>query len=607
MRIKKLAIVMMSAVLVFGSLPLNALAEDNNGDETEAGKYSAKDEAIYGNLDASGALENMYVVNTFHVTDPGKIIDHGNYSDVRNLSNLKDIQKDGNTIRFQAEKGEFYYQGDMNNQPLPWNIDITYMLDGKKIAPEELAGKSGALELQIATSANEDVDPAFFKNYMLQISLTMDPATFNDIQAPDAIKASAGKDTQVTFTVMPEKEETFIVSASVTDIEMNPINITATPASMPIEDPNLGGMKGEMQSLSDAIHEINQGVGDLSSGISELNEGAADLNNGSSDYLNGIKELDQSSGKLVNGSADIRDALNKMSESMQGNSGSMDLSGLKKLPDGLRGMAEGLRKSADGLDTLSKNYGAAYTELSKAMNGIPDYNITDEQIKALRESDANQKVVKQLVDTYQAARNAKGIYQSMEIQKALGSVTGTLDQISGNLGKMADNAETMAAEVEKGLAGMDQMDAIKDLQKGLSSLASEYKTFHSGLVDYTDGVGKLASSYQELDSGIQELSDGVSSLDSGASELKNGTQELQEETSDLPGQMQSEVDEMMDEYDTSDFEPKSFVSDKNSKVGVVQFVLKTEPIEVEETETTQEETDEEKEKGFWGRLLDLFR
>ncbi|SFA94052.1 X-X-X-Leu-X-X-Gly heptad repeat-containing protein [Lentibacillus halodurans] len=605
MRPKKTMFIMMSAVLLLGSSPLTALAQDNGDDETESGEYAAKDEAVYGNLDASGGLQDMYVVNTFHITEPGEIVDYGDYTNVRNLSNLNDIeQTDENKVRFQAEEDEFYYQGDMANQSLPWDININYTLDGNEASPDELAGKSGALEIQIDTSANDDADSVFFENYMLQISLTLDPETFDDIQAPDGTKASSGKDTQVTFTVMPEKEETFIVSANVTDLEMDPIDISATPASMSIEDPNLGGMKGDMQSLSDAIRDINQGVGDLSSGISDLNQGAGELGNGSSEYLSGINELDQSSGELVNGSADIRDALQNMNESMQGSSGGPDLSELEALPDGLREMAGGLRESSDGLDTLKENYSGAYSQLDKVMSDIPEHDISDEQIEALHESGANTEVVDQLVETYKTARTAKGTYQ--EVQEAFGSVTGTLDQVSSGLKEMAKNAETIASDVENGLAGMDQMDALKELQEGLSSLASEYKTFHSGLTDYTDGVSELAGSYQDIDTGIQDLADGTSSLDSGASELKDGTEELQEETSDLPDQMQSEVDDMMDEYDASDFEPKSFVSDQNENVDVVQFVLQTDPIEVEEPETT-EEPDEEEEKGFWDRLVDLFR
>jgi len=631
MRPKKLAIIMLSAVLVFGSTPLAALAEDNNGgdkSETEAGKYSAKDEAIYGNLGAGGELQDMYVVNTFHVTEPGKVVDHGDYTNVRNLSNLNDIeQTDDNKVRFQAEDEEFYYQGAMENRPLPWNIDITYLLDGEEVAPDELAGKSGSLEIQIATSANESVDSVFFKNYLLQISLTLDPSIADDIQAPDGTEATSGKNKQINFTVMPEKEEEFIVSANVTDFEMDPIDISAAPYSMSVEDPDLGGMKSDMQSLSDAISDINQGVGDLNSGISDLSAGTSDLSSGSSDYRSGINELDQSSDKLVNGSASIRDALNKVNNSVQGGvPEAPDLSELEALPGKLRELAGRLRESADGLNTLKKKYNNAYGSLKEAIGGIPDYQINQETINAIKDqlkeqsgndsanknqtkeksrNNSNQeKVVNQLFETYQAAQNAKGTFQ--EVKKAFGSVEGTLNDVSSGIRKMADKAETTASEIEKGLQSMDKMGAIKDLQNGLSSLASEYQSFHSGLVEYTDGVSNLAASYKDLDAGIQDLAKGASSLNSGANELKNGTEELQERTDDLPGEMQSEVDQMMDEYDASDFEPQSFVSDKNKKVDVVQFVLQTESIEVEEPETT-EDTGEEKEKGFWDRLMDLFR
>ncbi|QKY70764.1 YhgE/Pip domain-containing protein [Lentibacillus sp. CBA3610] len=603
MRPKKLAIMMMCAVLVFGSLPLPALAENNAEEESGSGEYDAKDETIYGNLNTSGTLQDMYVVNTFHVTEPGEIVDYGDYTNVRNLSNLTDIEQNDGEVRVQAEEGEFYYQGDMDNQPLPWNIDITYILDGEEVAPDELAGKSGELEIQIATSANESVDTVFFEHYMMQISLTVDPSIFDDIQAPDGTEATSGKNKQITFTVMPEQEEEFIVSANVTDFEMDPIDISATPASMPMEEPDLGGMKGDMQSLSDAISEVNSGVSELNSGISDLNEGAADLSSGSAEYLSGISDLDQSSGELVSGSAEIRDVLQNVNDAVQDAPDTPDISELEALPGGMRELAGDLQESADGLDELSDNYNQAYGNLDDAISGIPDDDITDEQFAELRNSNADEEVVDQLIGTYEAAHTAKQTYLGM--QEMFGSVTGTLDQISGSMREMADRAETIAGEIESGMENMNELDALGELQSGVSTMASQYQTFHSGLVEYTGGVSELASSYEELNTGIQELSDGTSSLDSGASELQDGTEELQDQTSNLPGQMQSEVDDMMDEYDASDFEPQSFVSDENENVDVVQFVLSTESIEVEEPETTDES--EEEEPSFWDRLMDLFR
>ena len=75
------------------------------------------------------------------------------------------------------------------------------------------------------------------------------------------------------------------------------------------------------------------------------------------------------------------------------------------------------------------------------------------------------------------------------------------------------------------------------------------------------------------------------------------TDELYQETKDLPDQMEEEINQMISEYDKSDFKPVSFVSVNNEKVYSVQFVIKTESIQKEEQETKKAEP--EKEKGFW--------
>ena len=610
MRLKPIASIVMGTMLVFSSLPLSALAQEKEEGDSQNGKYDTKDEAVYGNLTANGALKDMYVVNTFHIDKPGMITDHGDYMDVRNLTNLSEMDQDGQEIQFISEKDddEFYYQGYLEDHPLPWDIDITYLLDGKKINPDELAGKSGSLEIQIETSANEEVDDTFFEYYMLQISLTLDPELFSDIQAPDATKAKEGKDTNVTFTVMPEQEEEFIISTEVTDMEMDPIEISATPASMPIDDPDLGDMKGDMQELTDAIEEINGGVGDLNNGIAELSDGASDLNEGSNGFLNGINELDQSSGELVEGSSEINEVLQQVSDAVQeAPDESIDISDFEQIPDGIRELADGMYETADGLDELREHYDEGYDNLKDAIDDIPDEEISEEELQQLQEqleSEADQEVVAQLIETYQAALKAKGTYDA--VKEAFDEVTGTLDEVSSTIREIAENADSTATEIENGLDDMEDLEELGDLQSGLSEMSSEYDSFHQGLVDYTDGVGGLASNYQEIDEGIGDLSEGSSSLEDGAGELKDGTEELEKETSDLPGEMQSEVDEMMEDFDMSDFEPVSFVSDKNKDVDIVQFALQTDSIEIEDADDDESDNEEE-DKNLWDRFLDLFR
>src|SRR5699024_2288734 len=168
--------------------------------------------------------------------------------------------------------------------------------NGEKVKPKELAGLSGDLEIQITTSANENVDPTFFENYLIQISLTLDPLIFNNIQAPEGTEANEGKNKQISFMILPEQDEELILSANVTELEMDPIEISAIPANIAIEDPDISNMTGDMESLSSAINDINTGVGKLNNGIVELNTGAVELSRGSTDYREGLTESIQFSG-----------------------------------------------------------------------------------------------------------------------------------------------------------------------------------------------------------------------------------------------------------------------------------------------------------------------
>src|SRR5699024_4721766 len=203
------------------------------------------------------------------------------------------------------------------------------------------------------------------------------------------------------------------------------------------------------------------------------------------------------------------------------------------------------------------------------------------------------ETVNQLEKTYYSAQAAKEMSQGM-----------TADTIE-HTNSMANYLDIIANSIEESMGSLEKLDDLTELQKGVTTLASEYKSFHDGLVSYTGGLNSLATSYTKLDNGVQELSSGTSDLDRGVKELQDGTNELQQSTSDLPNQMQSELEELMEEFDFSDFKPKSFVSNENKNVNVVQFVLKTEQIEMEEPDTT--DGAEVEEKGFWDRFLDLFR
>lgn len=605
-RLKKFLFVFVAILLLLPSFLVTAATNTSKSDEIlsqEEGKVSSKDEVVYGKLSATGERQELYVVNILDVEKAGKVFDFGVYSDLKNLTDLTKLEQTNGAVEFMAPEGKFYYQGNINDHSLPWDVSVSYLLNGKEMAPEELAGQTGRVQIRIATSANNEVDPLFFENYLLQVSLSLDLDIYSNIKAPDGMLANAGKNKQVTFTVMPEKEEELVVEADVVKFELEGIDISAVPLSMAIDSPDIDGMVDDMESLTDAIDELHNGVGELNDGVEELNSGVKDLRTGSAAYHEGMETVAASSSELVRASEQIEQALAMLNSSLTGNTEEIDLGDLKQLEGGLLQIAGSLRDTSKGLATLKDHYAGTYDALDRVMIAIPTHDISEAQIQELYGSDADPALLKQLIDTYTAAQTAKGTYSA--VKAAFTAVNSTLAEVNSGLVEMAAHLEAMAQGVSSSLEGSDMANSLTQLQKGVGDLASNYKKFHAGLVGYASGVGQLSSSYDQLDGGIADLSKGTGELEAGVGELHDGTGELKEATDDIPEQMREEVDQMMAEYDKSDFEPISFMSPKNEKINSVQFVLKTESIKYEEPEADEEVKEEP--KGFWARLLELFK
>ncbi|MHA6252410.1 YhgE/Pip domain-containing protein [Oceanobacillus sp. CAU 1775] len=601
---KKITIISLCLLLILPSfLTFAATGSDDEAvvANTKEGSVASKDEVVYATLNPDGSREELYIVNALEVTEAGIVEDFGDYTSLKNLTDLSPINKTGEKIEVIAEEGRFYYQGNMDTELLPWDFNIEYLLDGKVVALEELAGVDGNVEIKINSSANEAVDARFFENYLLQISLLLDAEKTMNIQTEDGMLANAGKDFQITFTVMPEEEGNVSVSADVQDFEFNGIDIAAIPSSMSIDPPDTDELTTEMRTLSDAISEINNGVSEMKDGAAELHQGTSELREGSKEYHNGILALDSGSDELVSGSAAINDALELMSDSLS-TVDDIDLSQLGLVIDGLNEISDGLREVSGGLTQLLTGYNEAYSALNGAMNAIPNHQITEEEIGALYLSGADKQTIDRLVEVYSAALVAKGTYD--QVKEAFQAIDSTLATIIPNLNQMADGMDQITREFSTATEGLDISGGMQELTEGIATLSTEYKTFNQGIMAYTNGVSQLATNYQQLDGGIAELNNGTGEFANGLSELHDGTSELDEATNNIPEQMTEEIDKIISEFDKSDFEAVSFVSEQNENVNSVQFVLTTKGIENGETE---EVVDVKEEKSFWQKFLDLFR
>ncbi len=567
-----------------------------------------KDEVVYATLTPSGNVEAIYVVNHFSAAQGGDITDYGDYASVVNLTNTNDLAVNGDSVSFVAGEDNFYYQGNMAGKDLPWIFNISYYLNGEQMAPQDIAGADGALEIKISSSPNDLVDSTFYDHYMLQITVTLDTEKCSNIEAPDGTSASAGKNKTIAFTVLPENNADFALTADVRDFTMTGISIAAVPYSMSMDFPDTDEQFSDLEKLPDAISELNDGVGELDEGTMELKDGADQLSSGSAGIQSGLNQLSGNSAQLVNASAQINGALSQIATSLaQSGIENIDLSAVSQLPAGLTAWAGGLRELSGGLTTFQGQFAPAYAALDATIAKIPDPAISETDIQTLYAmTDPSQYgTVGALVDNYGAAQEVKGTYAS--VKDAFDGVGTVIDSTTAAIGTMADTLDTTATQISSSLSQLDGLSQLSELVSGLSTLSANYSSFHSGLVAYTGGVQTLASNYSSFHSGITSFDNGVTELSDGVGELYDGTNTLNDEIADLPDTLQSEIDNMKDQYMPADFDAVSFASSKNTDTGFVQFVMQTEPIEEPDApEADAPDTDNDEPETFWDRLVALF-
>ena len=125
-----------------------------------------KDETVYALLNEDGSVRSVYVVNHSKVLEDGTYVDFGNYKKIESLSENIQPRTEGDRIIWELKKsyGDFYYKGELAGVELPWTFNIQYFLDGNKVQAQDLAGRSGKVEIVLSVTANESVLPYFRRN-----------------------------------------------------------------------------------------------------------------------------------------------------------------------------------------------------------------------------------------------------------------------------------------------------------------------------------------------------------------------------------------------------------------------------------------------------------
>lgn len=626
------------SVLFMGYLAVPAFAE---------AEPSEKEEVIYIMTDAFGNVTDMEAVNIF---SGGDITDYGDYSAVKMLNTTDSITQDGNKVTFSSDSDKVYYQGTMKNTEIPWNISIRYFMDGKEYSAEDIAGKSGALDIHFTVTKNENCSGSFYEDYALQASFTFDTDICKNIVGSGATIANVGGDKQLTYTILPDKGIDTVIKADVTDFEVDSAAINGVRLNMDI-------------NVDDS--ELKDKVDELVSAVDKLNDGASEVRDGVGELSSGLTSITEKNGQLTDAAYTAYEGLCTAASAALNNQ--LQANGFELVtltPSDYSDVLGGLLRKTDADSVYKEAYQTAQREVTKQVEAQADelylgyirsqadsvyseYVIS--QSDAIYAQAASQAVGEQLIKSGYTKEQAAAFLQTAEGQAAAAQAAEELtdeqkaqildsaaaqqqkEQIIQGVAASLINeqkaeireayirqmmiSEDVTSQIEAATAAAD--DAAKQIND-LKGQLDSYGEFYRGLIDYTDAVGgasegadmlkmnmdTLYSNTGTLEVSVSELNDAVGELYDGTKELADGTSEFVDKTSDMDTQISDEIDSMTSSIFGSDAEVVSFVSDKNTNVDSVQFVIKT--AAVEKAETAASAKADEAPLTFWQKLLRLF-
>lgn len=500
-----------------------------------------KEETVYVKSNADGTVKDIVVSDILRNVEKSETLhDRSDLSGIKNVKGKETFQKNGDgTLTWQADGNDIYYQGE-SKKALPVELKITYYLDGEKILPEQLAGKSGEVkirfdyinhETQTVTIGGEE--RTISTPFVAVTGLFLDEEKFTNVEMENGRVISDGSRIMAGGVAMPGLSDSIALSevedlddldvpeylelrAYTTDFEL-PLTMTAVTSDfaeeIDLDDlDDYEDLKSDMQELKDASEELVDGTHELVDGVIELKDGSIELYDGAVELDDGAKELHDGAVELDDGAYDLRD-------------GALELkNALKTYNAGLQTLTASMA-NADG---NGHDITVVAAQLSAGVNQVVDsvlassLSMVNEQLAALQPYGIGPF---ESVDAF-LAFDLSSVSGNLIGQMGGGSVSG--DSLSGGNLEQAAQMQQMAAMLQEA----DQK--IKAAQAQLSETRTQLITLREGMAGLSAGLTQIYGGViTQLQPGAQKILDGARELYDGTKDLKDGTEELLDGTVEL--------------------------------------------------------------------------
>lgn len=551
-----------------------------------------KNETVYVEMGADGTVTKTTVSDVLKISGDSNVSDYSGLDGIINVSGDERFSQNSDHNIVWENKGEnITYQGTTTKKP-PVDIKITYYLDGNKISPTELAGKSGKVKIVYDYENVSKKENGEYIPFLLLTGMVLDEDTFTNIKAENAkIIEHDGSNIVIGYAMpgfkdeladsVPDIEEhiedidipeTFSVIADVKNFAMD-MTLTAAMSDMddlkPDEAFDLSEMTDQMDDLQsgadeleDGSKDLNEGALKLADGSKEANEGAHELSGYTSQLAAGTKKLNNNyvtfnstllkslssagSGakKLYDGTSDIKKGAKDLDSGAKAlDKGAKDLdAGAKALDTGAGTLDAGAQKLKDGAGSVDTGAKTLAAGISQARASFEDTENSKGLVTGAAELYAGAQSanagVKQVVSTMQGTPDSiQASINTIITELAPFGITSveqldaTVTAINAAVAGSPVSLEATIANTD--LKTTDNYYALLNAYYSVHTLEQVKSTLEAQIQASGDKVAELLAGMSALETGASTLSGGISQLYAGVQQLDSGAQTLSAGTGEL--------------------------------------------------------------------------
>lgn len=360
------------------------------------------DEAYYATLDYYGNLKEGSVVKSYTLNGARSITDYGTYDSVNNLTDgtLPSVSGGVTTFDFGGSAPDHFYFEGRTAQPfadLPWTITMSYLLNGVPTKAEDLAGKTGVVQINMDIVPNDSASDYAKNNYTLEAMAMFNQDDILSLKAEGAQVQLIGNLRVVLFLCLPGEEQHFTIEVGADDFKFDGMTYLMVPATLSqldqiadlsqrkdqLEDDYdklsnsldtlldaFSGMQGSLYATAKGLDTLNAARGTISAGKGQVYQDA-DVLRGDLDSISAVLEpvsgqIDSASQALTDSKA-VLQVLTERVTSLR-----KELGDLTDAITHLQNDGEDLRDRLDEVEGLRKDL----EDLERALNSVKNETVS---------------------------------------------------------------------------------------------------------------------------------------------------------------------------------------------------------------------------------------